>query len=307
MDICARIKDARTSILIASVNDLISSYAAKASMLAQGETTAEDTYYSPVMALLSGLLRKVRLPDDVREKTKERRAGGGVDRPDVALYDGSGDFIVVPVEVKLPREEISDMARSTDRNDQVGRYLAHCKVLLLCNIRSFGLVTIDPAWPGGDKVPPEYRILRDSVDLWVSESALKTQEADVQAVLSLAEIVAEAVTMFAPLAEPESVARVLARQARRAKAAMPQEFGQAVKGLAEDFGQALGISFEGEEGEEFFRSSLVQTVFYGLFAAWTLWQRAGAKGEFRWRDVPEHLKIPFLGDLFYDIGQPRAC
>lgn len=54
--------------------------------------------------------------------------------------------------------------------------------------------------------------------------------------------------------------------ARRAKSSLPEEFSQAVSGLMEDFGAALGIGFEGDEGEEFFRSSLIQTVYYGLFA-----------------------------------------
>ena len=94
-----------------------------------------------------------------------------------------------------------------------------------------------------------------------------------------------AVTRYAPIAEPESLAKILARQAKRAKAQLPTQFTQAVKGLADDFGKALGVSFEGEEGEEFFRSSLIQTVFYGLFAGWTLWLRSKSKVTFRWEDL----------------------
>ena len=47
--------------------------------------------------------------------------------------------------------------------------------------------------------------------------------------------------------------------------------------------EALGMSFTGEKGDHFFRSTLVQTLFYGLFAAWVFWaehhphgRRAGA-------------------------------
>ena len=37
--------------------------------------------------------------------------------------------------------------------------------------------------------------------------------------------------------------------------------------------EALGIKFEGDKGEHFFRSTLVQTLFYGVFSAWVLWAR----------------------------------
>ncbi len=46
---------------------------------------------------------------------------------------------------------------------------------------------------------------------------------------------------------------------------------QAVQGLLNDFGKALGITFKGADGEEFFRSSLIQTAFYGLFPGRALW------------------------------------
>ena len=41
--------------------------------------------------------------------------------------------------------------------------------------------------------------------------------------------------------------------------------------------EALGVRFEGEKGARFFRSTLVQTLFYGVFSAWVLWARAGAR------------------------------
>lgn len=37
---------------------------------------------------------------------------------------------------------------------------------------------------------------------------------------------------------------------------------------------ALGLQVTDEKGERFFQSTLVQTLFYGLFSAWVLWHRA---------------------------------
>jgi hypothetical protein len=242
----------------------------------------------------------------VRTSTTERRAGGGIDLPDVALYDGPGDFILVSGEVKLPEAELYEIAVSIERKDQIGRYLARTRVVLLCNVRSFGLLTVDPAFTDKGPVPPEHRRLEQVVEFWPSASELRRGlTVDAEKVDALAELAEVAVTRFAPIAEPETLARILARQARRAKAGLPVEFSQAVRGLMDDFGTALGITFEGEEGEEFFRSSLVQTVYYGLFAGWILWARAQSAEGFRWRDLPEHIKIPFLGELFYEIQHPR--
>jgi hypothetical protein len=78
------------------------------------------------------------------------------------------------------------------------------------------------------------------------------------AVQGLIELIEAATTRYASIVEPESLALILARQARRAKAELPDKFGQAVQGLLDDFGKALGIAFEGPDGEEFFRSSLIQ-------------------------------------------------
>ena len=72
---------------------------------------------------------------------------------------------------------------------------------------------------------------------------------------------------------------------------MPAKFTQAVQGLLDDFGKALGITFVGAEGEEFFRSSLVQTAYYGLFAAWALWSQGDRTKPFRWEDLGDYLKI----------------
>ncbi len=76
----------------------------------------------------------------------------------------------------------------------------------------------------------------------------------------------------APLSSPKEVAWFLASYARDAKARME---GKAdLLGLASlrtSLEEALGLKFTGKEGEHFFRSSLVQTLFYGVFSAWVLW------------------------------------
>jgi type ISP restriction-modification system protein/N-6 DNA methylase len=248
-----------------------------------------------------------KLPFEVRASTSESRSGGGHDLPDIALYDGNGDFIVVCGEVKLPSVEIADLANSTERNDQIGRYLAQTGVVLLTNVRAFGLLTVKRgASRTATRISPADRVLELVVELWPSSSALQKGKAIPDtAIEELFLLLETAVTRYAPIAEPESLAKILARQAKRAKAQLPAQFTQAVRGLADDFGKALGVSFEGEDGEEFFRSSLIQTVFYGLFAGWTLWLKSKARSPFRWENLSEHLKIPFLAELYHEFQHPR--
>ena len=72
--------------------------------------------------------------------------------------------------------------------------------------------------------------------------------------------------------------------------------------------EALGMSFSGEKGEHFFRSTLVQTLFYGLFAAWVFWaehhEHGDANARFDWRSAARYLHIPILQKLFYDFANP---
>lgn len=284
----------------------IRTFSADVIPLVESDTTREESYYPAVRNLLVAILKNLGLPAEVRTSTTERRSGGGIDLPDLALYDGAGDFILVCGEVKLPNADLAELGMSTDRTDQIGRYLARTRVVLLCNIRGFGLLTVDPAFTDPGPVPVAARRLEQVVEMWPSTTELRRgRPVTAEKIEELANLVELAVTRYAPIAEPETLARILARQAKRAKASLPVEFSQAIRGLADDFGTALGITFEGEEGEEFFRSSLVQTVYYGLFAGWLLWARSQDREEFRWRDLAEHLRIPFLGELFHEIQHPR--
>ena len=288
------------------MDDIFRAYGDEVAALSASRSTTEPSYYPAIKTLLSRMLVRETLPFEARASTSESRTGGGHDMPDLALYDGQGDYLVVAGEVKLPSDDIKAIAFSEERNDQIGRYLAQTGVVLVSNVRGFGLLTVGPDNPTAHRVSPEHRVLEHVVELWPSQSAMEQRRAiSTEAIEELYLLIETAVTRYAPIAEPESLAKILARQAKRAKAQFPVEFTQAVKGLADDFGKALGVTFEGEEGEEFFRSSLIQTVFYGLFAGWTLWLRSGSKDPFQWESLADHLKIPFLAELYYEFQHPR--
>jgi hypothetical protein len=117
-------------------------YASEIAALVTADTSREETYYPPVRNLIASILKSLGLPIEVRTSTSERRTGGGIDLPDVAIYDGAGDFIIVAGEVKLPEADLREIANSTDRNDQIGRYLARTRVVLVCNVRGVVIYNI---------------------------------------------------------------------------------------------------------------------------------------------------------------------
>ncbi len=59
--------------------------------------------------------------------------------------------------------------------------------------------------------------------------------------------------------------------------------------------ELLGVSFSTDQGEHFFRATLVQTLFYGLFSAWVIHHETKTKAAFNW-----------LQRLFGEIAKPAA-
>lgn len=208
--------------------------------------------------------------------------------------------------MKTPKVRVEDLATSTDQNDQLGRYLAQTGAVILSTVRSFGLLAVTPGAKRtvGKPIRAEDRELLSVVHLWETEKAFRERKPVLPSkIAALADLVEQAVVEFSPIADPAVLAGVLAAQARRAKDDLPQTF-EAVQSLLEDYGAALGLTFEGEQGQEFFRSSLIQTAFYALFAGWTLWHRENDGKEFTWERIDQYLKIPFLAKLFYEFRHP---
>lgn len=272
----------------------------EATRLIASETTTEATFYPAIKHLLTCALLERSLPFEVRTNTSESG-----DQPDLAFYDGQGDYLVLAGEAKLPDADLIDLCQSEANKNQIGRYLAQTRAAVVTNVRGFALVTVDPSWRQKGPVPSNARRIEVVVELWASASAMRRADPiDPRLWDRLCDLVETAVTRFAPIAEPESLARILARLARKAKADLPAAFSSAVKPLLDDFGTSLGIAFTDEEGEEFFRSSLVQTAFYALFSGYVLWHYEGEKKPFAWEDLGEYLRIPFLKQLFYEFRHP---
>ena len=116
----------------------------------------------------------------------------------------------------------------------------------------------------------------------------------------------------APLTAPKDVAWFLASYARDAKARLE---GIAPPGPGRPPGcpgRSPGAEVRGtkrpDKGDHFFRSTLVQTIFYGVFAAWVLWHkkhpRTDREGRFDWRQTAWYLRVPMIRALYEQVATP---
>ena len=203
------------------------------------------------------------------------------------------------VEVK----PAGDDAWLTADSEQVSTYWNTYRLVLVTNTRDFVLVGEDAA---GKPVKLETFRLAESEAAF--EARLQHPRAFAHEVgAGLGEYLCRALSHRATLVEPKDVAWLLASYARdglaRVEAAGDAPSLAVVRSALEE---ALGVRFEGEKGAAFFRSTLVQTLFYGVFSAWVLWARqTPAQTErFNWHEAIWHLRAPVLRALFQQVSSP---
>ena len=196
------------------------------------------------------------------------------------------------VEVKPP----ADDAWLTADGRQASRYWGRYRLVLVTNARDFVLMgedvhgkpgTLETLRLAGSEA--EFLNCLDKPHAFARDAGAR-----------FGECLARALSHRAALAEPRDLAWLLASYARDGLARVEAAGGAAqlvaVRAALED---ALGIRFEGDRGRRFFCSTLVQTLFYGIFSAWVLWARTDAttpapgrlstrepdEGRFRWREA----------------------
>ena len=197
----------------------------------------------------------------------------------------------------------TDDAWLTADGGQVSKYWGLYRVVLVTNTRDFVLLGEDAA---GQPVKLETFRLADSAEQF--DRLLQKPRAFAREVgAGLGEYLSRALSHSASLAEPRDLAWLLASYARdglaRVEAAENAPSLAAVRSALEE---ALGVRFEGDRGVAFFRSTLVQTLFYGVFSAWVLWARQtpAPVGSFDWRTAVWHLRAPVLRALFQQLSDP---
>ena len=203
------------------------------------------------------------------------------------------------VEVKALTGDASETAVS----EQVARYWSRYHQVLVTDTREFVLVGKDET---GKQTILECFSLAGSVDEF--NRRLETPRSFAREVsVGLVEYLSRALSHRTTLAEPKDLAWLLASYARDGLSRIEAvNESSSLESLRLALEAALGVRFEGEKGVRFFHSTLVQTLFYGIFSAWVLWARQTPPpdGHFNWRESVWHLRAPIMQALFQQLSQP---
>ena len=272
---------------------------------ASGGGTAETSYYPP----LTNLLNAVGSTLKPKVFCVSQLAQQGADHPDCGLYAASQIQKGLPkkgqipecgvVEVKPPEDD----AWLTADSAQVSKYWDLYRLVLVTNTRDFVLLGEDAQ--GNPAKLETFRLADSAADFGVKVQHPQALANKVG--LGLAEYLGRALSHRATLVDPRDLAELLASYARdglsRVENSGDPSSLNSVRAALED---ALGVKFEGEKGVAFFRSTLVQTLFYGVFSAWVLWSRQTPTpaGPFDWRTAVWHLRAPVIRALFQQISDP---
>ena len=272
---------------------------------ATGGGTGELSYYLPLGNLLNAVGGSLR----PRVYCVSQLAQQGAGHPDFGLYAARQVSKGQPKQGQTPEAGVvevkpaSDDAWLTADSAQVSRYWERYRLVLVTNTRDFVLLGENPQ--GNPAKLETFRLADSAADF---EAKLEHPRAFANSVgPALAEYLGRALSHRATLAEPRDLARLLASYARdglaRVEASGDASSLNAVRSALEE---ALGVRFEGERGAAFFRSTLVQTLFYGVFSAWVLWARQtpAPAGSFDWRTSVWHLRAPIMQALFQQVTSP---
>ena len=272
---------------------------------ASGGATGERSFYSALTNLLNAVGSSLRPQVFCVGELAEQGAG----HPDFGLYTrrqvqkGKPRPGQVPERGVVEVKPAGDDAWLTADSHQVSRYWDRYRLVLVTNTRDFVLVGEDAQ---GNPVKLETFRLAESEQAF--HSKLETPRAFARDVgAGLGEYLCRALSHSASIVEPKDLAWLLASYARdglaRVEAAGDAPSLHAVRSALEE---ALGVHFEGDKGAAFFRSTLVQTLFYGVFSAWVLWARQTPppRERFNWHEAVWHLRAPVLRALFQQLSSP---
>ncbi len=275
------------------------------SIRASGGATGEKSYYPALTNLLNAVGNTLKPQVFCVSELAEQGAG----HPDLGLYarkqvqKGKPRPGQVPERGVVEVKPAGDDAWLTADSDQVSRYWGRYRLVLVTNTRDFVLVGEDGQ---GNPVKLEtFRVAESEQAFHARLEQPRKFASDVGA--GLGEYLCRALSHSASIVEPRDLAWLLASYARdglaRVEAAGDEPSLHAVRSALEE---ALGVRFEGERGAAFFRSTLVQTLFYGVFSAWVLWARQTPPptGPFDWRTSVWHLRAPVLRALFQQLSSP---
>ena len=274
-----------------------------------GAGVPETSYYGALETLLNEIGKTLK----PRVRCVLTLANRGAGNPDGGLFtsnqfEKASDTDPLPgqppergvIEVK----PTGDDAWVTAKGKQVSKYWGKYGLVLVTNYRDFVLVGKDS---NGQPLKLEtYRLASNESEFWIlAGHPHRAAELHGQRFI---EYLKRVILYAAPLCNPKDLAWFLASYARDAKSRIEDVELPTLAAVRKALEEALGLKFEGKKGEHFFRSTLIQTLFYGVFSAWVLWSKQNPLGstlaKFDWKQAAWSLHVPMIRALFEQVAAP---
>lgn len=249
-----------------------------------GHATGELSFYTPLSNFIGGLVADQR---PLRRVLSHPQGIEG-DFPDVALYEVESNVLVLPLEVKGADADMASLVRS----DQARRYASTFGggKVLLTNLHEFVLARLSGT------------VLEavDSVQLVTGPEELDNPRSLIAGSAERLQLLLEqACQVRGTLSNPQIVASFLAYHAKRMSNSIHASGEEAT--LLNPIRQALSDGLHIDLAPEFLVATVVQTLVYGLFAAWL---DAPSPLEFNWMDAAYRLDVPVFADVLHASLSP---
>jgi hypothetical protein len=279
-----------------------------AEIRATGGATDETSYYGALENLLNAVGKELKPRVICNGQIRNQGAG----HPDFGLYTESQCSSTSPKEGQglTPERgvvEVKSLADETwkiTKTAQVSKYWDRYRLVLVTNYRDFLIVGVDSF---GKAVRLEsFALAQSDTAFW--QACARSQRTAQEIGVQLVEYLKRALTQLAPLSRPADLAWILASYARDALTRIERHATlSALAKVRSGLEEALGLKFEARRGEHFFRSTLIQTLLYGVFSSWVQWCKdisPGSSERFDWHAAGWSLHVPMITNLFEQVATP---
>ncbi|MBN1807111.1 MAG: N-6 DNA methylase [Sedimentisphaerales bacterium] len=274
-----------------------------------GGAVDEKSFYPPLCNLMNEVGKKLKPKVFCHSEVKDTGAGN----PDFGFYsenqlqdlEHGKPLTQLPERGVIEVKPIYDDAWITAEGKQVTKYWGHYGQILVTNYRDFVFIGKDES--GNPKKLESFRLTDSEANFW--SLTMQPRKSSEEKGERLIEYLHRIMLHSAIISDPEKVAWFLASYAKEAKARI--DLAGDLPGLAairQGLEESLGMKFEGKDGEHFFRATLIQTLFYGIFSSWVIWSRDHSyqsKSQFKWHETIWNLHVPVISALFSQIATPK--
>lgn len=277
----------------AKINQAVKKYLERMREVRGGSPTPESSYYSAPENLINDISAAMGLG-----VVCNAQVSGAGKFPDFGLFSkgqvsdgangGRPEFGVI--EMKGLNEDVREVAKRA----QTQGYLATHSIVAVSNYREFLLLGRDN---GGNRQDRDFISIAESEEeFWnLTKDPANSAKGHAQ---PLADFMRQIPMEQTTLSDPKEIAWLLAMHAQRAMKKLEVKSGGDLEILRSTLEKSLNVRFKQDNQERLFLSTLVQTLFYGLFFSWV---RDGGNDRFNWKNAKDNIPIPVIHSLFEQL------